>query len=234
MPQPQEIIKAAGEQLLAHSLGQLKQVTDLWNSVQWVSCRNQVGTTEAERCRETGESIRLYPKLQESPTAAKAVLREFGLLALDKTGNAGQAVWTKKLHRPDPAHVTKFSTMLADAELRKQCHTYKDLLDRYPQKGHSVERLVAIHLANALLANNIPYPSSQGVNIYEWGPTLAYANGKKYGSIVPLTSAYSPEDIHNCFGCAIAAWVLGEFVHVKDDSVAVALKEVILTVIQKL
>lgn len=233
MASNKEIIKATGDLLLQHPLGMQKPVSDLWNSVQWVECRNQIGTTEAERCREKGDSIRLYPALQQSKSAAKTVLREFGLLLLDKTGNAGRAVWDKKLHRPDPAHVTKFASMLADPEMRKQCRTYNDLLDRYPNKGHSVERLVAVHLANALLANNIPFPSSQGVNIYEWGPTTEYANGKKYGSLIPLTSAYSPEDVHNCFGCALAAWVAGDFVHVKDESVALALKEIILTIVQK-
>jgi hypothetical protein len=161
------------------------------------------------------------------PDATQRVLREFGNFILLRAGERGEAIWKGKLDAPTKEQVALVKEKLADPELRKNCHTFKDVLDTYPGSGHSVDRLVYINIMNALLANNLAYTDTVGVDIMTWGPAAEYCNLKKYHTLVPLVSAYSPFDVYNCYGAALAAMVMDGLGEVRDSSVAYALRGIV-------
>lgn len=233
MPTFQQIVKQAGSHLLANDIGKQNHIQNMWRSIEWQPFDKQVLDTEIELSMAKDPLIRLYPSLLADVKAAKAVLREFGLLVLARGGDRAEAIWEKKLIAPADEQIQQFANALKDEATRAKCHTYADLIQTYPQKGHSVDRLIGIHLANALLANNVSFGDSIGVDIYKWGPTAQFASGKKYFSLVPLTSAYCPGEIHRCFGCALAALITDNLKAVLDLSVANGLRVIIRNVVQR-
>jgi hypothetical protein len=225
-----DVVVETGQILIDHPLW--SELRELWHTIQWQQAPNDSGDGVA--LSPAAEPIvRLHPNLLQNPNAGKAVLREFGKFILRRGGDRAETIWDKKLGVPDEEHIDEFAKKLSDPELRKTCKTYEELLQSYPQRGHSVERLIAIHMANALIANNIPYPDSVGVNIKTWGPTAEFANHKKYHSLVPLTSAYCPPIIHADFGTAFAELIIDDLHSVQDTSVAYALKGVIRNVLKR-
>lgn len=233
MPTFQQIVKQAGSHLLANEIGKQEHVQNMWKSVEWQPFDKQVLDTEVELSMTKDPLIRLYPSLLANVKASKTVLREFGLLVLARGGDRAESIWEKKLVTPTKEQVDMFANALKDEAVRSKCHTYAELIQTYPQKGHSVDRLVGIHFANALLANNVSFGDSIGVDIHKWGPTAQFATRQKYFSLVPLTSAYCPGDIHRCFGCALAALVTDNLKAVLDLSVAAALRVIIRNVVQR-
>ena len=234
MPTFQQIVKLAGTRLMDNELGQQEHVRNIWKSVEWQPFDKQVlADTDIELSRTKDPLIRLYPSLLGNAKAAKAVLREFGLLMLARGGDRAEAIWEKKLIAPAVEQVEMFATALKEPSHREKCKSYAELVETYPNKGHSVERIVAIHFCNALLANNVSYGDSIGVDIHKWGPTAEFAARKKYFSLVPLTSAYCPGEIHSCFGCAFASLVLDNLKPVMDLSVAAGLRVIIRNVVQR-
>lgn len=233
MPTFQQIVKQAGSHLLANEIGKQEHVQNMWKSIEWQPFDKQVLDTEIELSMTKDPLIRLYPSLLANVKASKAVLREFGLLLLARGGERAEAIWEKKLIAPTTEQVEQFASALKDESVRAKCHTFAELIQTYPNKGHSVDRLVGVHLANALLANNVSFGDSIGVDIHKWGPTAQFAAGKKYFSLVPLTSAYCPGSIHRCFGCAFASLVSENLKPVLDLSVAAGLRVIIRNVIQR-
>jgi len=233
MPTFQQIVKQAGSYLLAHELGKQQHVKSMWESIEWQPFDKQVLDTEIELSATKDPLIRLYPSLLGNPKASKAVLREFGLLIHARGGERAESIWEKKLIAPDSEQVEQFASAIKDSNTRSKCKSYAELIQTYPNRGHSADRLVGIHFSNALLANNVSFGDSVGVDVYKWGPTAQFASGKSYFSLVPLTSAYCPGDIHRCFGCAFAALVTDNLKSVLDLSVAAGLRVIIRNVVQR-
>jgi len=225
-----DVIRETGELLAQHELW--PELQPLWKVIQWQeghgSSDDGAALTPANE-----PAILLYANLTKNPEAGKAVIREFGNFLIRRGGARAHSIWDSKLLVPEPAHVKQFSDKLADQELRKTCHSYEEVLQSYPHKGNSVPRLIAVHLANALIANNIPYADSVGVDVMSWGPTSEFANGKKYYSLVPLTSAYCPKSVHEHFGVAFAEWLVGDLACVQDTTVAYALKGIIRNILKR-
>lgn len=233
MPTYRQIVKAAGDRLSNHEAGKLAHVADFWDAIRWIEHPNQLLQTDAELSR-TGEAfVNLYPSLLQNADPVRLVLIEFGLYVLHKGGDRARAIWENKLARPAKEHIETFAQRLADPEVRRTTQTYDAFVQSYPDKGHAVERLVALHLCNALIHQNIAFNDSQGVDILKWGPTAEFATGKKYFSLTPLASAYAPRRLNDCFGCAFADFVLTDLGMVIESSVQHALKGVMLNVIQR-
>jgi len=171
--------------------------------------------------------IHLYPILEQTPDAHKKVLREFGAFVLLRAGDRGAAIWKNKTDVPTPEQVAMVKQKLTCPEVRKTCKSYEDVLNDYPTKGHSVDRLVFINVANALLANNIDFADSVGVDIMTWGPAAEYCNLRKYHSLIPLVSAYAPTDVYEDYGHALAAMLTDKLGNVRDSSVAYALRGIV-------
>ena len=218
-------IVAEGGKLIEKS--ELKDILlPLWRLIEWQAHRENSGTGAALD-RAGNAVIHLYPSLEQMPDAVQRVLREFGNFVLIRAGNRGEAIWKSKLEAPSADQIATVKTKLADAELRTTCKRYKDVLDTYPSTGHSVDRLVFINIMNALLANNIVFSDSVGVDIMTWGPTAEYCNLRKYHCLVPLVSAYASADDFNCYGHALASMLTDGLRNVRDSSVAYALRGIV-------
>lgn len=203
----------------------------LWNEVEWKGHGESIGST-AEADRNGEPVVHLYPELEKAPDALKQVLRAFGHYVLGKAGERGTAIWTNKLDVPTSDDVQTVKRKLEDPELRKTCKSYKDVLDTFEPEERSVCRLVFINIVNALLANNISYADSVGVDIMTWGPSAEYANGKKYHSLIPLVSAYSPAEIFNDFGSALAVTLLSKTGAIRESSVSYAFRGILQRVVR--
>lgn len=218
-------IVQAGQKLVLDS--ELKDLLlPLWRLIEWQGHSDALGTG-AELCRQGGAVIHLYSNLEQMPNPQQKLLREFGQFVLLRSGDRGASIWKNKLDVPTQEQVKTAKDKLADAELRKTCHSYKDVLDTYPDRGSAVSRLVYINIINALLANNIAFSDSVGVDIMTWGPTAEYCNLKKYHSLIPLVSAYSPGDVYADYGHALAAMVADNLAQVRESSVAYALRGIV-------
>ena len=228
-----KIVKAASDRLSNHEVGKLAHVVDFWDSIQWLEHNDQLLQAEAELSRNGQPFVNLYPSLRQSKEPERVVLTEFGLFLLHKGGPRAKAIWDNKLASPDSEHIKVVAERLADPEVRKNTGTYEAFVQSLPDKGHAVERLVAVHLCNALKHHNIAFPDSVGVDIYKWGPTAEFANGQKYFSLTPLISAYAPRSLNDCFGCAFADLVLTDLNMVIESSVKYALKGTMLNVLQR-
>jgi hypothetical protein len=231
MPTFKNLIKQTGNLLDGHPVG--KSLLELWKSVEWQEMAEDHGKSEAALSPTNNALIRLFPSLLKNPKAGWIVLREFGDFVLAKSGSHGRSIWQKKLSIPTEEQIDAFALKLADPEVRKTCQTYEQLVSGYPSKGHAVDRLVAVHFSNALMANNLPFRDSQGVDIKHWGPTAEFASRKRYHSLIPLTSAYCPKEVHESFGCAFAELVVSNLNCCRDKSVAYALKGTILNVVRR-
>ena len=219
-----DIVLEVGKLISQSALADL--LDTLWKKIEWVAHPTATGS-ESALSAEGDSTIHLFPALKESDQAGEMVLREFGNLILLRSGENGQAIWQKKLDVPTEAAIEMAASKLGDIGVRQKCHEFKDVLDYYPQRGHSVERLVYIHIVNALLANNVSYPDSVNVDLHQWGPTTEYCARKKYHSLIPLISAYAPADVFHDFGTALAALVVDNLSQVRDQSVAYALRGIV-------
>lgn len=206
-------------------------LTPLWKKIEWTAHPTATGS-EAALCAEGNSIIHLFPALMESDKAGELVLREFGKLILLQSGENGQSIWDKKLDVPTEKDISLAVSKLGDIGLRQKCNEFKDVLDYYPERGHSVERLVYLNIVNALLANNLSYADSVNVDIREWGPCAEYCAQKKYHSLIPLVSAYAPSDIYQNFGAALSALIVDNLTQVRDQSVAYALRGIVQRVVK--
>ena len=206
----------------------------LWKQIEWQGHSENL-SSGAELSRKGDAVIHLYPVLEKMRGVRGGcykVLREFGQFVLLRTGDRGAAIWKGKLDVPTQEQIETAQQKLSDTDLRQTCHTFKDVLDTYPDKGHSVDRLVYINIMNALLANNISFPDSLGVNIMTWGPTTEYCQLKKYHCLVPLASAYSPVDVYANYGDALATTLVDQLREVRDSSVAFALRGIVQRIVK--
>lgn len=213
-----EIVKQAQKIVIDSELKDI--LLPLWRLIEWQGHTENSTGIGAELSRNNGAVIHLYPSLRHPIQ----VLREFGNFVMARTGERGAALWKNKLDIPTKDQVGMAKNKLECPELRQKCRDYKSVLEDYPDKGHSVDRLVYINIVNALLANNISYADSQGVDILTWGPTAEYCHLRKYHCLIPLTSAYCPANIYNDFGTALASMVISKLGEVRDSSVAYAMR----------
>lgn len=226
-----QIVSEAGKLIEQSEMADL--LRPIWKGIEWNAHPEETSGRTETALSTDGRAIHLYPLLKMSPKAGELVLREFGkLILISGGGDRAQAIWDKKLDVPTPDQVRIAAEKIADPALRKTCHEYKDVLDTYPQKGGSVNRLVFLNIANALLANNIPYTDSVGVDIMTWGPTTEYCRLKKYHSLVPLVSAYAPNAVFSDFGSALAAFLMNPNMNVRDQSVAFALRGILQRIVK--
>lgn len=229
-----QIVRETSRVLKDHELGSKPKVLHLWNGIEWQEMSQPDGKRDAQLGQSQTPTIRLYPGLLQSGQAIAAILREFGLLILAKGGERSKTIWEGKLDLPTPEQIEAARSKLDEPEIRRTCKTYEQVKNTYPETGSAVDRLVFIHIANALLANNIPLSDSQGVDIMKWGPTVEYAHQKKYHSLVPLVSAYCPKTVYECFGCAFAELITHDLNCCRESTVTEGLRRIIRNIVSRL
>lgn len=229
----QQIIKSAGERLRASSYGKSTAVMSKWMTTTWHTAASE-SLNDAMLLPSNGDKtdVRLNSTLERlAPLKAQVcVLREFALAVLKSAGTKGKAVWEHKLGLPHDEQIDSFQNKIESEELRATTKSYKQLVESYPR---AVDRLVALNLANALIANHIPYADSRGVKIRSWGPTIEYTSGRRYHTIAAIAPVYTPIELCFCFGKLFAEAVLNDMKSVSESSVAAAWQELIELVVAK-
>jgi hypothetical protein len=226
-----QIVKSASGLLLAHPVGQQTHVKNLWNKIEF-QVNNERKTENDASLSPSKDIIALYPALlDKAPAEADSiVLREFGLLLLRKAGAHSQERWEKKLTLPRESQIAAVQGRFQDAAIRAANRTYRDVVETFTT---AMDRLVAVNVSNALLANGVGFTSAQGIDIKVYGATAEYSCGKKYHSLIPFTSAYAPREVHNCFGCAFAEMVVNKMRSIRESSTAKALEGLIREIIEQ-
>jgi hypothetical protein len=172
-----QIVKSASGLLLAHPVGQQTHVKNLWNKVEF-QINSERKTENDASLNPSKDLIALYPALldKEQPSQADTiVLREFGLLLLRKAGAHAQERWEKKLVLPKESQISAVQQRLQDAAIRAANKTYREVVETF---NTAMDRLVCLNISNALLANGVQFPSSQGIDIKVTALLLSTATEK--------------------------------------------------------
>ena len=198
-----------------------------WNEIVWNKAEDQRVSTDAESARDGSCRITLYPSLLKKPRklAVYTILREFGHILYAKANDQVKRRWMYKLGLPSEGQITA-----VQGKLNPQFQSYRDMAESFTT---AVDRYVALNIANALIANGVPYSQSQDIKLKEWGPTQEYCNRRRYHVLIPLISAYSSKEIFEDFGTAFADWVVG-MCGVTESSVAEATHQIIKEMIEAL
>lgn len=228
------IVQLAGGALKRHGFGEIDAVMHLWDTVEWQEVPRQDGDRDAELTQSETPVVRLYPLLFKIRQPEVAILREFGEVIITKGGQRAHYLWSHKLDLPTREQIASVHAKLSDPDIRRTCKSYEQVMRSYPETGSAVDRLVFIHVANALLANNISYADSSGVDIRKWGPSAEYAAQKRYHSLIPLISHYCPRDVYEKFGVAFAEMVLHDLGCCLETSTAEGLRRIIQNVVRRL
>jgi hypothetical protein len=226
-----QIVSSASKLLLAHPVGQQPHISGLWNKVEF-QVNEQAQTENDAIANPSKDAISLYPALQklDGPQADTTLLREFGKIIFRKAGDRNRIRWEKKLVLPSEKQIAAVQEKLDSQDFRAQNTTYRELVESF---STAMDRLVALNITNALLANGMPFSSSVGVKVKQWGPVSEYANGKKFHSIIPFTSAYAPRDVHADFGVAFAEMIINKMRAIREGSTARALTGLITEICEE-
>jgi hypothetical protein len=123
--------------------------------------------------------------------------------------------FTYKFVVADQDAVTGFGDRLKSGTFKR----YADIVGDFDK---AVDRLVALHLANALISNNLPISEARDLDVRTWSATKDFASCKRYMSLTPLTSAYSPTSIDEDFPSAVAAYLDNSLSCVTESSTKTA------------
>jgi len=220
MPNAKQIVKAAGERLMESELGKMAHIRRLWESMAWF----EMAVSATNGAQLTDDGIILFPSRLQDDDASDYVLRAFGLAIFVKLDDSEQEHWRKKHSLPTKDQIDAFNGRINDPHAHSTLRSYGEVVQTFKT---AVDRLVAINLANALTKNGVPFSQSQGINVYTYGPTLEYANRKRYHSLIPLVSAYSDNLFSVSYGAAMADLVLHDLNCVRESSTQGAVRGLI-------
>lgn len=207
---------------LAHS----PHVMSHWKAVEFRNLKKDWDTETARLLvQEDKPVILIYPVLDKYTLEAKAfcLLREFGNYLLLKAGSEMETHWNQKLVLPTSDQISAFQT-----RLNQGFKSYKDVVESLKTP---TDRLIAIHLSNAMLANGQAFAGASNVKVREWGPTQEFANLNRFYSLTPLTSAYCPREVHEDFGAAFASCAVYDLKTTTHTAVRESLKQLIERII---
>ncbi len=200
-----------------------------WQDVEFRVLQKDWDTETARLFIQEGDKpvIFLYPCLSRYTPEHRAfcVLREFAYLLLLKAPEEMETHWKQKLVLPTQDQIDAFAS-----RLNKGFKSYAEVVNSLKSP---VDRLVATHLSNALMANGQAFAGACNVDVREWGPTQEFANCRRYFSIVPLTSAYCPREIDREFGSAFASMCVYDFKTVLHTQVKDALVQIVERIINQ-
>lgn len=202
------------------SITSQSHVKSHWRDVE-IRCIGKDWDTETARLYVEGGTkpvIFVYPAVEKLTPEHQAfvVLREFGDYLLSKAPAEMEVEWRQKLVLPTTEQINAFQQ-----RLNQGFNSYQEVVGSLKSP---IDRLVALHLSNAMMYNGQAFTGASNVNVREWGPTKEFATLTRYYSIAPLTSAYCPRDIHKDFGSAFASCVVYDLKTVLHTDVRLALR----------
>jgi hypothetical protein len=208
-------------------LTQESNVKAHWRDVQ-IKVLKEDWDTETARLRVSDEGkpcIYVYPVLAKMTPDYRAfcVLREFGDYLLTKTPEETELMWRQKLTLPTTEQIDAFQQRLNQG--------FKSYTEVVESLKSPIDRLIAAHLSNAMMANGQAFAGATNINLREWGPTSEFATLRRYYSLTPLTSAYCPRCVDKDFGSAFASCVVYDLKTVLHTQVKDALREIIKRII---
>jgi hypothetical protein len=146
--------------------------------------------------------VELFKNFGESPRSVSDLLDTYGELILKLSGQVGSEIWRRKLVTADRGVADSFNVKLQSGRFS----TFRGLVESF--EG-AVERLVALHLANALIHHRVSFGDAKNMDVFEWPHTQGLATGKVPYSVIPLVSAYCDPDVWRVFPTAFRHRVLG-------------------------
>lgn len=223
----QEQVDAIGKFLDKCSITSQSHVKAHWRNVE-VRCIGKDWDTETARLYIEGDKpvIYTYPVINSFTPEYQAfcIIREFGDFLLSKAPDEMEVEWRQKLILPTTEQIDAFQQ-----RLNQGFDSYQAVVDSLKSP---VDRLVALHMANAMMYNGQAFAGASNVNVREWGPTKEFASQTRYFSIVPLTSAYCPREIHKDFGTAFASCVVYDLKTVLHSDVKNAIVSLISRIVE--
>ena len=216
------LVAQAKQALLDSELGRMPHLVSAWNALTWNKSQDTAPATDAQASYADAHTINLYPVLLPRRDPAP-LLREFGVSLMQGADARTRRCWEDKLCLPEAAQLDAVQRKLQSSEF----DTYRSLTESFKT---ALDRLVSLNVCNALLANHVPRAQATNVNIFAWGATAEYANLRRRHSIKPLVYAYVDRDLAECPGRALAELVAHGMRHVRESSVAGALRRIIIEV----
>lgn len=145
----------------------------------------------------SSQNIVLFSGFDSSPKAAEDLLAAYGDLIYQMSGETGKTIWEQKLVLANPDTGNLFNERLRQSRFS----TFKALVESF---DGAVQRLEALHIANAFIYNKVPITSAYGIDVTKHPMTAEFAGGRKPYSAVPLISAYVDQDIWQDFKVAFS------------------------------
>lgn len=197
-----------------------------WNDVEFRVLSEDWDTETARLFIQKDDKpvIFLYPCLSRYTPDYQSfcVLKEFGKYILLQAPEEMETHWKQKLVLPTNAQIDAFT-----GRLNEGFKSYSDVVESLKLP---VDRLVALHLANALMKNGQAFNGASNVDVREWGPTHEFATCQRYFSISPLTSAYCPQHVNQDFGSAFASMCVYDFKTVRHTQI----KEFLVQIVERI
>jgi len=220
-------VKQAKSKLEACQATNKPHVLSLWDKVKWqVHDTQEYPGTDAEAARDGSMTVNTFPSLthKKEDEIAFELIWEFGVLVYNTASEEVQNLWDLKLVLPSNEQIDAFQH-----KLHTGFKSYREIVESF---STPCDRLVAINLANAMMANGQAFEGAFNVDVRKFGPTQEYANMKRYHSLKPLMGAYAPRLLDDCFGYALADCACREFKSVRRTDLAEVLKRLIGKVLE--
>jgi len=166
--------------------------------------------------------IQLFKNFSGSSRAVQDLLDTYGELILMTSGNAGGEIWRRKLVLADPEVSAQFNEKLKSGKFS----SFRSLVESF---NGAIERLVAVHISNALLHCKVSFGDAKNMDVTVWPQTEGLANGKIPFSLTPLLGAYCDPDVWRNFPVAFRHRVLGTLTCGRND-VLTEFKKIVDTV----
>jgi len=191
-------------------------MSEAWRSASFKEMPLQ---TVAIPCMAFDAGILIYPafKKLDDYSQLRWFVQAFGSFYYSRMGTR-KRIWDNRLILPAETQIDDFQGKLMSGKF----FTYRALVEDFK---NATSRLVAIHLSNAFLANNIAIKDAANVDVKTWPCTESFACGKSYYSLKPLLSAYAPQI--KGFGDALAEVAVDDCVNIYETSVKSELRALI-------
>jgi len=209
----QQIITQASQAVQAVGLSKA------WGSVKWNIVEKQLFDVDAQ---VSSDGVDIFPSIRAHQEPAKILVIEFGHRLVMGFNPIQKARWTEKL-----VHPLKEQVDAAQHALEQGHATYSKAVESLKT---AVGRLVAIHLYNGLIFNQITIAEAAKVDLRSWGTTSQLANLSVPFSLIPLLSAYAPKKVYDDYGVALSDLAFNSMKSVKETTVGEAFKTLIMSV----